>query len=129
MNSQEVVKFWGCHLFVSNKDFLCAHAQTPMEWVLCFLAHSHSYFGEYTNTFELHRWIYISVVDMIVNDMQVWCGCVLFELPMKCMTSWPMFAIVCMDMVDFLLKMNVDSIICVCMGNISNGRVQTNRSF
>ena len=37
------------------------------------------------------------VVDMIVYDMQVWCGYVVYEVPLKFMTSRIVFAIVCMQ--------------------------------
>ena len=50
---------------------VCAHVQTPMERVLCFLAHNHLFFGEYTCTFVMHMVYDILVVDMVVYDMQV----------------------------------------------------------
>ena len=43
------------------------------------------------------------VVDMVVYDMQVWCGYFLFEVPMKFMTLGTVFALVYVDMNNFLL--------------------------
>ena len=58
----------------------------------------------------------ILIVDMVVYDMQVWCGCILFEVPLKftcdirkrvCITMYGhgfcMYAMVCMNMDSFLL--------------------------
>ena len=64
-------------------------------------------FGVYTCTFVMHMVYDILVVDTIVYDMQVWCGCVLFEVPLKLMTSRIVFAIVCMDMDFILMQWNV----------------------
>jgi hypothetical protein len=38
------------------------------------------------------------IVDMVMYDMQVWCGYVLSKVPMKFMTSRIVFAMVFMDM-------------------------------
>jgi hypothetical protein len=50
---------------------VCAHAQTPMEWVFCFSAYNHLFFGEYTCTFEMHMVYNCLVVDMGVYELQV----------------------------------------------------------
>ena len=38
------------------------------------------------------------VTGMIVYDMQVWCSCVLSEVPPKFMASQMVIAMACMDM-------------------------------
>ena len=48
---------------------VCAHVQTPMEWVLCFFSTQSLIFGEYTCTIVMHTVYDILVVDMCVYDM------------------------------------------------------------
>ena len=67
------------------------------------------------------------VVDMVVYDMQVWCGCVLFGRPFgvhdfRDHVCKSMYAMVYMDM-DLHYNNNIG------MWNISNDRVQTNKLF
>ena len=71
-----------------------------MERVLCFL---HTIFlkyflGEYTYIFLMHMMYDTLVTGMIVYDMQVWCSCVLSEVPPKFMASQMVIAMACMDM-------------------------------
>lgn len=65
----------------------------------------------------------ISIVEMVVYDMQMQCGCALF-VPMKFMALATTFAIVCMNINYFLI-----TIYCIGMGSVSNHRVQTSMLF
>jgi hypothetical protein len=38
------------------------------------------------------------ILYMVVYDMQVYCGCILFEVPLKFMILRTMFVIICMNM-------------------------------
>ena len=86
-----------------------------LEVGVVIFTHNRLFFGEYTYTFVVHMVYDILVVDMIVYDMQMWCGYVLSKVPLKFMTSRTVFAMcvcvcvmICMDMDNFLLlKRNI----------------------